>query len=119
MKAIALLLILITVILLIFSFGFMAMNMDGRGFCPVMGMSVICHMNPLGHIGKWQAMFTAIPLEIIFTAFVFMFFSWVYVKFEHSLKPLSLIRYEFFSFNFFSSPLQEAFSDGILNPKIF
>ncbi len=118
MKAITLSITLIIVTLLIFSFGSMVMNMDGRGFCPVMGMSVLCQMNPLEHIGKWQVMFTALPLEIIFVVFALLFLM-IYAAFKYSLVPPSLIRYEFSSFNFFRSPLQEAFSDGILNPKIF
>ncbi len=118
MKLATLSLVLVVAVLLIFSFGPAMMHMDDHGICPVMGMSAICQMNPLEHLGKWQAMFTALPLEIILFAFALLFLlvNMTFVKlFARSPPP----RPNSTQFNFFKSPLQEAFSDGLLNPKIY
>lgn len=108
----------------------MAMGEDGNmtmSNCPFMsGQAVVCNMDPLEHIAAWQSMFTGIPsqtgstLILLLLAALALAFLWA-----HLWRP-SIDR-TYVPFRFFVqrdyippvSPLQELFSSGILNPKLF
>jgi hypothetical protein len=94
--------------------------------CPFMndGVAVLCTMSPLEHIEAWQDMFLAIPVtSIILLCIVALAFA---VPFLYSPKwsPPRLRAFEFTPLYTtqklsFQSYIQEAFSSGILNPKLF
>lgn len=104
----------------------MSMNtMDGQANCPFASHSMsICQMNPLEHIAEWQSMFTMLPVQNLLSLLFALFALLVISKFTDwgkflrakpsrlSLKNQTLYRQIF-------NPLQEAYSRGILNPKLF
>ncbi len=112
----------------IFGFG-SAMDMSiATGNCPFSGHSMsICKMNPMEHIQEWQSMFTMIPAKDALSflsallALLALLAIGAWKKFsihdqpwpEIYIDPFYLRKYQIFN------PLQEAFSNGILNPKIF
>lgn len=99
-------------------------QMSGCPFVP--GMSAICTMNPLEHIAAWQSMFTIVPAEKTFAFLLLFLFALLAVR---ALR--TKIRWTFDLLQSYTSPqrtsnvfvpryaLQEAFSDGIINPKVF
>ncbi len=115
------------------SFGMSHFAMNGMGGavasnCPLMpGMASVCNMNPLQHIAAWQSMFTtASPQKtpILALLFLLMFagaraligkikwaleppliLSWIQIRLANTFVP----RYA----------LQEAFSNGVIHPKVF
>lgn len=105
------------------------MNMvDGKANCPFSGHSMsICKMNPMEHIQEWQSMFTTLPAKDALSflsallALLALLAIGAWKKFsihdqpwpEIYINPFYLRKYEIFD------PLKEAFSSGILNPKIF
>ncbi len=112
--------------------GHLGMNMDSLGQempgCSVMGMATVCQMNPLEHIAAWQSMFVSVSPKGIsgtlafFLAFLLFAFSaksfWSVglASFFFNQKTTSILRRVI---SIIRNPLQEAFSNGILNPKIF
>ena len=122
---------LIVLILSSFSFAYFhtqsmsAMDVPMPG-CPFMndGVPVLCTMSPLEHIEAWQDMFTAIPVTfaILLCLTLVVFFA----PYLHSFKWSLPLRHRFrftplysISRPVFQSYIQEAFSSGILNPKLF
>jgi len=116
---------------LVMSFwGLYSMPMDEHGKmsnCPFMGAAAVCRMNPLEHLAAWQNMFTIPPqknilvfLILFLVAFLAALLSrnfWrTRAKESVSTKSLYYKRTNAASIR---NPLQEAFSDGILHPKIF
>ncbi|MGB3922238.1 MAG: hypothetical protein WBL19_03145 [Minisyncoccia bacterium] len=107
----------------------MSMDMsmlDGKVNCPFGSHSMaICQTNPMEHIQEWQSMFTMLPAQNIlltlFVLFAFLFIRKLHSRFSIPQPPLSYpdnrAAYSQ-SFQIFD-PLKEAFSSGILNPKIF
>ena len=111
-----------------FSLG-MEKGTDGQmSPCPFMGMNkeVVCQMTPFEHMAAWQSMFTSLPLKDISVLASLLLLVVVAVFLTKKLwgaKELELMslhrqRFRYRTF-FFHSPLQEAFSNGILNPKLF
>jgi len=118
--------------MLLFGFCGFGANMDMNGTmvnCPFAGHSMsICKMNPMEHIQEWQSMFTTLPakdalsslLTILLALLALLGLSF-FKKFslhdqpwpEVYINPFYLRRSQIFN------PLKEAFSNGILNPKIF
>jgi hypothetical protein len=112
----------------IFGFG-LGMDMNSpTANCPFDGHSMsICKMNPMEHIQEWQSMFTMIPTKdalsflSVLLALLALLAIGAWKKFsihdqpwpEIYIDPFYLRKYQIFN------PLQEAFSNGILNPKIF
>lgn len=101
-------------------------TMDGKANCPFGGHSMaICQMNPMEHIQEWQSMFTMLPVQnmllALFALFAFLCMRKLHSRFSTPEPPLSLTddcsAYPQ-SFQIFN-PLKEAFSSGILNPKVF
>lgn len=121
----------LTLWMLLFGLSQMSMNMstmDGKANCPFGGHSMaICQMNPMEHIQEWQSMFTALPAKdgltilsallslLALLALRFLNTPSLFKKprLEQYVNPFYLNRAPIFN------PLQEAFSRGILNPKIF
>ena len=114
----------------LFNFG-MTMGADGHmSGCPFMGTTAVCQMTPLEHISAWQNMFTATVTQnsdqfiilmslfgltfIAIAALRLMFDSCVALL--ESRQKLYAKRLPAFSL---TNPLQEAFSQGILNPKLY
>jgi hypothetical protein len=113
------------------SVGFLHFGTDSMGGqmgnCPFGGHSmVICEMNPMEHIQEWQSMFTALPLETALTLLLVLLALSVartfslnkYSSTSPPRAPLVYSRRTTYSFQIFN-PLQEAYSSGILNPKLF
>lgn len=104
----------------------MSMDMNGQINCPFSGHSMsICKMNPMEHIEEWQSMFASLPLKdalsIIFTLILFIAIRNLLPWHKFSLPEIKYLytKYLFRSNFHISSPLKEAFSRGILNPKLF
>ncbi len=105
-----------------------SMDMDGNMTmtdCYVPGMTTICNMSPLEHIASWQGMFTgiatksfALSLFLLMLAAVVVF---IWIKHVYA-PPRELRRFtRLWGWRYIPSatPLQELFSSGILNPKLF
>lgn len=97
--------------------------------CPIMGMATICQMNPLEHLAAWQNLFAAgtpkdtfsILMSLLFALLLyFSIRSFWRIKnnpgFQEIRNSRALLRVNGLPI---FAPLQEAYSDGILNPKIF
>ncbi len=108
----------------------MTMGPDGTmamSNCPFMsGQAVVCNMNPLEHIAAWQSMFTSTfqqngsTLILLMLAALALALVWTRSRWptaQRALRPLfHIARRE----TYLPPPLlQELFSNGILNPKIF
>lgn len=110
------------------SFG-MEMRDDGMmSGCLFTGMDEICTMTFTEHLSAWQSMFNSIPVKstipsllvlaialLLFAGFLKRYFIWALERMA-SLQVLYLIHHPNLSF---FHPLREAFSQGILNPKIY
>ena len=94
--------------------------------CPLASSPTLCHMSPLEHAFILQNVFTAIPLNSIFLVLlsILLTFSFSF------LVPLIWWSVRFLSEQISRPPpgrgkyvprhtLQEAFSRGILNPKLY
>jgi hypothetical protein len=102
--------------------GTMDMPMPG---CPFMSeFAVVCSMSPIEHIEAWQHMFTAIPGTMALMLLVSVLMLFGSRSFTDFFSPPRLevsLRTQFsrtqnpFTHNY----LQEFFSRGILNPKLF
>jgi hypothetical protein len=122
-----------SLLLLLTSFGFAyfhtqsmsAQDMPMPG-CPFMndGVPVLCTMSPLEHIEAWQDMFTAVPVTftLLLCLTLLVFFAPYLYSFKWSPPLRSRFRFTApytTSKPTFESYIQEAFSNGILNPKLF
>ena len=107
----------------------MEMNDDGSmGGCIFTGKMMLCQMSIMEHISFWQNMFIVIPQEslmihgfIIFLAIVLLTaqnFSGPPSPSRNEIQTQKLYLVQHPDFTFFNS-LKEAFSQGILNPKIY
>lgn len=116
--------------LLLGTFGFshagMIMEMDGRMTdCPFAPGVAICNMTPLEMIAASQNLLTTLPqqkdpayllLLLAAAAFALIFFWKPFSPLRVSLVPIPISNREYMPLH---SYLQEAFSNGILNPKLF
>ncbi len=93
--------------------------------CYMPGMTTLCNMSPLEHIASWQAMFTSITTKS-FTLSLFLLVlaavvGFIWIKQVHSppreLRSSTLLLGRGYIPS--ATPLQELFSSGILNPKLF
>ena len=110
------------------SFG-MEMKDDGTmGGCLFTGVDEICIMTFTEHLSAWESMFIGIPvksaiLSLLVFAFALLLFAGFLKRYfilalerMAALQKLYLVHHPNLSlFN----PLREAFSQGILNPKIY
>ena len=109
----------------------MTMGPDGQmssGDCFMPGMTTtLCQMNPLEHIATWQNMFTAVPSQndilLLLASLLALALGALFITHRSTAPPKTLVSQ--ISFVYYkryipvSDPLQEAFSNGILHPKIF
>jgi hypothetical protein len=108
----------------------MTMSMDEHGNmamsdCYMPGMTTLCKMNVFDHMAWWQSMFTSIPAQnilfslLLLVAAAIVLFTWS--RLAHSPPEKLPMRFRFRQRNYIplASPLQELFSSGILNPKLF
>lgn len=121
--------ILVITVFWVLLFGLFQMDMsmntvNGQANCPFASHSMsICQMNPLEHISEWQSMFTMLPVQNLLSFLFALFALFVISKFTHWNKLLKL------NFHLYQNnrvlyaqvfnPLKEAYSKGILNPKLF
>jgi hypothetical protein len=110
----------------------MKMKSDGTmGGCLFDGQAEICPMTIAEHLSRWQSMFAAIPTKADFLITLFALISAVGSLLLFSLRRRWLLlvfsrlsdRWRFYlkqnpNISLFN-PLREAFSQGILNPKIY
>ena len=109
----------------------MTMSMDTEGNitttdCYMPGMAAICNMSPLEHIASWQGMFTGVPTQSLAMTLLLLVLAavigFVWIRQIHS-PPQELQTFSQFvrrrEYIPLHSPLQELFSNGILNPKVF
>lgn len=107
----------------------MDMNtMDGKANCPFGGHSMsICKMNPMEHIQEWQSMFTTLPAKdaLSILSALLSLLALLALRFLNTPSLFRKPRLEQYLNLFYLNrvpifdPLQEAFSRGILNPKLF
>lgn len=105
------------------------MNMNAGGQmhgCPLMNVVTLCTMNPFTHIAVWQNMFIASFSKDIFSLFTLallaILFSFTLRGWKRDNKTPSLSVHIWRPISqtlIIKNPLQEAFSNGILHPKIF
>lgn len=107
----------------------MKFNEDGEmSGCIFTGKTVFCKMGIIEHISLWQGMFKAVPQEnlVLFVLLAFLATAvfaikniFVYPRLfgnDISTKQILLIKRRNLSL---SHSLKEAFSQGIINPKIY
>lgn len=94
--------------------------------CPSMGVVALCEMSPFTHMAKWQGLFSALPETegASFLALVLLGLSVIllWVRARGSGSACAVLSYALRSRIIHvpvRSYLQEAFSNGILHPKIF
>lgn len=121
--------ILLTVWILVFGLSQLSVSAEFENTNCILApghSSAVCRMNPLEHIQEWQNMFTAIPnpgnillLSLILSLFLIIFRFTKYLNYlnepDFYKKILFIPQKTKPIINF----LEEAFSNGILNPKIF
>ncbi len=124
------------VVLFLFSFfgiahSSMSMGEDGNmtmSNCPFMsGQAAVCNMNPLEHIAAWQGMFMSIPqqagsnLIVLLLTAIALSFLWIINLWRPSINHTYSSNHFFVRKDYIplASQLQELFSSGILNPKIY
>lgn len=125
---------LFSLLLLLVSFGFAYFHTQSMSAtdipmpgCPFMNDSkpVLCTMSPLEHIEAWQDMFTAIPTTEILLLLSLLLFSLFTLHRLPSKWPQSILQTFYIPQPYrtprlsFGSYLAQAFSDGVLNPKLF
>ena len=103
----------------------MATNQSGdMEGCIFTGKMMLCKMNAIEHISLWQSIFTAVPQELtaLLSIPVLMLFA-LAAAFD-SRQPQKQLGHSQLHLeqNFtisYINPLNEAFSRGILHPKIY
>lgn len=118
------------VTLLVLFFGLSHFGMTGHSGqklvnCPFMpGHSSICKMSPMEHIQAWQSMFTVLPAKeaiLLLTLLALL----VLLGFRTTLYATDQFDPDSYKNLFYKNKipipnsLKEAFSSGILNPKLF
>jgi len=111
----------------------MATKADGQmSSCPFMdiGGAVVCKMSPLEHIEAWQNMFTATVSSktvdtlalLLLVTIIFAAFTTMRLPFNAMLALLEAHQ-KLYARRAFApahvNPMQELFSQGILNPKVY
>ena len=97
--------------------------------CPFMGVAALCQMNPLEHLVAWQSMFSAIATNAANVFLLLLLLTLILLMrivgrlpFKEHLDRLAVRerQYTRHSLAFaHANPLQEALSQGILNPKVY
>lgn len=126
-KSIKKLAILILTILLFTYIGVFSLNMnmsnDMHEHCPFMVGTSICNMTVVDHYSAATTIFTALPqinsflfLSLIVLGFLSLIF---FIPKLFAPPPLKFKPFNISIYSPLHSYLQEAFSNGILNPKTF
>lgn len=109
----------------------MEMNDDGTmSGCLFDGRAEICLMTIAEHLSRWQGMFIAISQKTDLLTLLFSFISAIGALVVFALKKNGLLLLKHLSDRWrlylkrnpyipLFDPLREAFSQGILNPKIY
>ena len=106
----------------------MSMGMDGEMIgCPFMDMDgvSICHMSLFEHISTWQGVFASVVDQHGLGLLAFLLvavLSFILVNLFGSLKDFACLPFDQRHFRrrvVHRAFFQEAFSSGILNPKLF
>lgn len=103
----------------------MGMDMSGRmSGCPSMTLEkVLCPINLASHIDEWKAAFLAITPSITLLLAVLGVVSvpLAFFLFTPKIKDVTFLFRQLLrkSYSYFYRPMQELFSSGILNPKLF
>lgn len=109
----------------------MRMSHDGTmaSGCPFMpDMATLCQMQPLEHIAAWQSAFEATPNLHTALAVLLLLLSCVFTAVSLCPRPIPQLRkvllhtsaHTYYRRQIpIAHPLQEAFSNGILHPKLF
>lgn len=107
----------------------MSMEIEGGQMsgCPFMAnQATLCQMSATEHIAQWQQAFLGIPtktglfaLVVILLAAVIIPFAKPFSQIKHSEAASRLLFYLRDTATKIFNPLLLAFSDGILNPKIY
>ena len=129
MKLIAGTILLFLLGTMFFSLFHMSMGMDmsgGMTDCPFMTHAeVICPMNLADHIGAWKSVFTSIAPTLtllLAVAGVAVFIASIAPNLLRKIQYASPPMYRWHqvrTYTFPYRPLQELFSNGILNPKLY
>jgi CDP-diglyceride synthetase len=100
---------------------------DNMPRCPFAPGEVLCTMNIFGHINAWRGIFTSLPQKEFFNLCALFILAaaatvWLVRRLNHSLHELFFATRLSLSYTArISLPtfLEEAFSSGILHPKLF
>ena len=112
----------------LFSMGIGMKMKDGQmSSCPFMASQAsICQMSFTEHIGQWQHSFLGIPtkinlliLSLLLLSIIIVPFAKPFTKVKQTELAAQLIFYYKTAATKIFDPLLLAFSDGILNPKIY
>ena len=110
------------------SMGMEARDGQQMSSCPFMASEAsICQMSVTEHISQWQQAFLGVPSKTNFLALALILAAAVLVTFAKSLfqpKKLTELAARLFAYHKehlvrVLDPLRIAFSDGILNPRIY
>jgi hypothetical protein len=110
----------------IFHFGMDMQNDGTMSGCAFMGERAICAMTALEHIAAWQSAFAAtLPMAGLISLVLLLFVSLFALRSRKLIflpdkdPPTYRFRLHYRKRAPFLDPLQEAFSNGILHPKVF
>lgn len=103
------------------------MSMVGMEDCPFMAHDeIVCPMNLADHIGAWKSVFLAvIPNTLLLflvigtIALITAIAPHLFVPKRWSVQKILFTQLRERIYTFYHRLLQEFFSDGILNPKLF
>lgn len=108
--------------------GMIANESGDMAGCIFTGKTMLCNMSVVEHISLWQSMLTAIPQEnLTILALLTLLVTVIFIT-TNMLAPPRLSGSEALTKRLYLrghpdlllfNPLQEAFSQGILNPKIY
>ncbi len=121
--------VLVVLTVLLFGISCFGVGMDANMSiinCPFGGHSMsICKMNPMEHIQEWQSMFTTLPVKDTLALLSLLLALFALLKFRQVFSVPKIPQADSYINLFYLhrhpifNPLKEAFSSGILNPKIF
>lgn len=106
----------------------MDMGMDGKMFvadCPFMVGGTLCTMTLFEHVSAWQDFFASTPFQdatliLVYITSVFVLVYWIKELYSPPKNNLLSFKYtQYTKYLSSTNSLQELFSNGILNPKLF
>lgn len=107
-------------------FGMGSMSSDGMtDNCPFAGVTYsMCEQGAVWHLSAWRGLLATIPLgasTILVVLLASIFLIYFPLLFLWKFHPIPILRPRIASYDLAipPPPLKEAFSQGILNPKLF